>query len=573
MSNLFLKHLFHTVYIIFNFYERIRLKKMIRAATKNINMCALLLLAGLIPNGFIYGQLPLDALQLGGEGIESLSHINILQNGNKVIAGTFDEAFEINGINISNTGENDVFLTSIDDDNLAEWVVNFGSDFDDEITAITYDGDQSIFGTGSFWLETQIGDIPLLATKSPKSIYLTKIDAITGDFIWAKTIEGSDVKISTDLEFIHENNIILTGYFSDTLFIGDTILYAQSLTDMFVASFDEDGHFNWARNFGYSGVNKILEAAILSNDNIIISGVFNDTLLIADTTLIAETFDDDVFIACLSPEGETLWATKAGGVHEENILDIEIDDSDQIYVSGHFVGVINLDNDLSIQSSTGWADLFVLKYSPEGAIMNAQRFGGSLLQHNSAMAVTTNHVFLTGTYRGEMTIGNDNFNAGAQTAGFVLRLDHNLEPLAGWTLKSFSNNVFPTNILSDDNGNFIVGGGYGDEILGIDMLTPPMGLFDIFLLSYPESSVNAIERTEQPPEVTVFPNPASEKVYISTSLENYRVELVDVNGKVVFSGTNLTQIDVVPYPPGIYFVRLFSVGVFEVKKVMLAGKD
>jgi hypothetical protein len=84
-----------------------------------------------------------------------------------------------------------------------------------------------------------------------------------------------------------------------------------------------------------------------------------------------------------------------------------------------------------------------------------------------------------------MTIGNDNFNAGAQTAGFVLRLDHNLEPLAGWTLKSFSNNVFPTNIVSDGNGNFIVGGGYGDEILGIDMLTPPMGLFDIFLLSLP----------------------------------------------------------------------------------------
>jgi hypothetical protein len=45
------------------------------------------------------------------------------------------------------------------------------------------------------------------------------------------------------------------------------------------------------------------------------------------------------------------------------------------------------------------------------------------------------------------------------------------------------------------------------------------------------------------------------------------------NGKVVFSGANLTQIDVVPYPPGIYFVRLFSVGVFEVKKIMLAGKD
>ncbi len=544
---------------------------MIKAAIKNMILKTWLLLACLALGPFIHGQ-PIDALQLGGSGIESLSHVDILQNGNKIIAGTFDEAFDINGVTLPNKGESDVFLTSINDQNQAEWTVSFGSDFDDEISAITLSEDQFIFGTGSFWLETQLGEFTLLATKSPKSLFLTKIDAATGNFLWAKTIEGSDVKISSDLEFINQENIILTGYFSDTLFIGDTTLYAQSATDMFLASFNDEGVFNWARNFGYSGVNKILEAEILSNDNIIIGGVFNDTLQIADTVLVAETFDDDVFLACISPEGETLWATRAGGVHEENIVDIEADDLDQIYVSGHFVGVINLDNGFSIQSSTGWADLFILKYAPDGEILGSQRFGGSLLQHNSAMALTADHIFLTGTYRGEMTIGNDHFNAGAQTAGFVFRLDHDLQPLAGWTLKSFSNNVFPTNILSDDNGNFIVGGGYGAVISGIDMLASPMGLFDIFLLTYPESSVNAIGSKEQTPQFTVFPNPASEKIHLSTSLENYWVELIDSNGKVVFSGADPTQINVLPFSPGVYFVRFFSKGLFEVKKVLLAGK-
>lgn len=540
---------------------------MIKVKSKYQIRSILLLLSFTLLAGSTLAQGPLDATRLGGQGIESLSHIQVLPNGNKLIAGTFDNSFDINGQILEHFGENDVFLTSLNNDNEAEWTISFGSDFDDEVSGVALT-ESALFTTGSFWLEVQLGDTILESSKSPKSLYLSAINPETGDFIWSQTIQGSDVKISTDLES-RENNLFLSGYFSDTLFIGDTLLVAKSETDMFLSSFDTNGIFNWAFNIGYSGVNKILETTILSNGDIIVGGVFNDTLQIADTVLVAETFDDDIFLAGFSPEGMPLWATKAGGVHEENITGLKTDDQDHIYASGHFVGVMDMGNNQSIQSSTGWADLFVLKYSAEGNIINARRFGGDELQHNTALEVTDDNIFLTGTYRGEMVIGDDNFDAGNNTSGYVLRLDHSLEPQSGWTLRSITNSVFPTCLVSESNGNFIIGGGYGETIAGIEMLDTPMGLFDIFLLTYPEDAVNGTRDFQPAIDLEVFPNPVVDELYLNTSLENFSVEMVDNNGKIISYGTNIHQFDLSQYPAGIYFLSAWSNGIRKTVKVVV----
>ncbi|KAA3639223.1 MAG: T9SS C-terminal target domain-containing protein [Bacteroidetes bacterium] len=540
---------------------------MIKVKAKYQIRSILLLLTCTLFSGSTQAQEPLDAIRLGGQGIESLDHLQFLPNGNKLIAGTFDNTFDINEYTLEHIGENDIFLATLNPDNGAEWTISFGSDFDDEVTGIALTGN-AIFATGSFWLEVQLGDTILESSKSPKGLYLSSIDPETGDFNWSQTIEGSDVKITTDLE-TRNDNLFLSGYFSDTLFIGDTLLVANSDTDMFLASFDIDGIFSWAFNIGYSGVNKILETATLSNGNIIVGGVFNDTLQIADTVLVAETFDDDVFLAGFSPEGMPLWAKKAGGVHEENITSLKTDDQDQIYASGHFVGVMDMGNGQSIQSSTGWADLFVLKYSADGEIIHASRFGGDELQHNTALEVTNDNIFLTGTYRGEMTVGADNFNAGNNTAGYVLRLDHNLDPQTGWTLKSFSNSVFPTCLVSNSDGNFILGGGYGKAISGIEILDSPMGLFDIFLLTYPEDAVNAARDFQLAIDLKVFPNPTADKLYLNTFLENFSVEILDNNGKVIYRSLNEHQLEMSQYPAGVYFLRVSSKGSQKIAKVIV----
>ena len=429
-----------------------------------------------------------------------------------------------------------------------------------------------IYGTGSFWLEAQLGDFLLTSTESPKGVFLTQLLASTGEVLWAKTIEGNDVKVSSDLTINSSEEIIISGFFSETLFIGDTTLHAQAETDLFLAVFHQNGALKWALNQGQSGINKALSIAPLSNDDIVVAGTFQDTLIIADTVFVAETSDDDVFIACYSEDGEVLWATKAGGVHEERVIDLKIDDLDNIYASGHFVGVINLDNDLSIQSSTGWADLFILKYSPSGEIVNAQRFGGSELQHSAAMEITEDHIFLTGTFLGAMTIGNNSYDAANQTAGFITRLNHDLIPETGWTLRSSSSNVFPTTLGITPDEKVCLGGSYGNDISGITALNEPLGPYDMFILEYPEGTINSIGNTNSFPDIKIFPNPATEKIQLEIKLKNYEVSLFNINGLCLWKGQNSNSLDVSTFPPGVYFLKISS-DQFELNRSIVIQKQ
>jgi hypothetical protein len=504
-------------------------------------------------NGF--SQTPSSVFQLGGTGVENLSHLECIEGNNKIIAGVYDVPFTLGDEII---GENDVFISSINETGQTNWSQYFGSNFDDDISGLAISPGGYIYGTGSFWLEAQLGDFLLTSSESPKSIFLTQLSASTGDALWAQTIEGSDVKVSSDLAINANEEIIISGFFSETLFIGDTTLYAQADTDLFLAVFDQNGNLKWALNRGQSGINKALSIALLSNDDIAVTGTFNDTLLIADTVFVAETSDDDVFIARYSQEGEVLWATKAGGVHEELVIELQTDDQDNIYASGHFVGVINLDNGLSIQSATGWADLFLLKYASSGEILNARRFGGSELQHNSAMEITANHIFLAGTFLGTMTIGNNNYDAGSQTSAFITRLGHDLIPETGWTLRSSSNSVFPTTISISLEDNVCLGGSYGSDIIGVDALNTPFGPFDMFILEYPEGSINRVPKITSLPGTKVFPNPATEKIQLEVMLKNYTVYLYNVNGLCIWEGHNSHSIDVDTFPSGMYFIKIIN---------------
>lgn len=516
------------------------------------------LMLSLFVNSNTLAQMPSAVFQAGGDGIENLKYLQQVNENKLLIGGVFDESFFLGGEELTHVGEDDVFLSKLDGDNHADWILTIGSDFDDELSGVAYEEDEYVYITGSFWLETQIDTFHLTSTESPKSIFLVQLASSTGTVNWAQTIEGSDIKIVNDIQVNSVGDIVLTGYFSEAIYIGDTTLNAQAETDFFLATFDNEGSLKWALNNGHSGVTKSEAVAVLSNDEIAIAGVFNDSLYISDTLLVAETFDNDIFISAFSPEGEELWVEKAGGVHEESIVDIDVDNVDNIYLSGHFIGVINLEDDLSIQSSTGWADLFVLKYDGFGQILNARRYGGDELQHNTGLLVTEDHLWMTGNFIGTMLIGENTYDAGTQTAGFMTRLDHDLNPETGWSLRSAVNNVFPTVLSTGTEGEIMIGGGYGNDIIGIDDLTSPAGPFDIFVIKYPEDSVNANFDPSASIEVTLFPNPSSEVIYIQTEISDFQVQLLDANGQRILYGQNKSKIDVSFLPAGVYFVEIFN---------------
>jgi hypothetical protein len=73
--------------------------------------------------------------------------------------------------------------------------------------------------------------------------------------------------------------------------------------------------------------------------------------------------------------------------------------------------------------------------------------------------------------------------------------------------------------------------------------------------------------------VSVFPNPASEKIFISLNPNQVvSVKISDVSGKIIFEEnrqTNFSSIDVSSFSEGIYFISLTGNDVFHTSKIVV----
>lgn len=72
--------------------------------------------------------------------------------------------------------------------------------------------------------------------------------------------------------------------------------------------------------------------------------------------------------------------------------------------------------------------------------------------------------------------------------------------------------------------------------------------------------------------VKVYPNPASEQLFIDTKLNIDKFELLDLRGKIIFSGNSepdQTTIDVSFVNPGMYLLRIYIAGQFKAYKISI----
>lgn len=79
--------------------------------------------------------------------------------------------------------------------------------------------------------------------------------------------------------------------------------------------------------------------------------------------------------------------------------------------------------------------------------------------------------------------------------------------------------------------------------------------FDLDAVGVIHNAANSVGKNEKGIFVRVFPNPANELVYISSSSEIKNIQIVDVYGNVAFSG-NTKTIDVSQVKAGVYFIYI-----------------
>ena len=69
--------------------------------------------------------------------------------------------------------------------------------------------------------------------------------------------------------------------------------------------------------------------------------------------------------------------------------------------------------------------------------------------------------------------------------------------------------------------------------------------------------------------VSVFPNPASEFIYIRSSIEIEQIKMFDVLGKQVLTSLETEQLKVDHLQSGIYFLKVFGNNGSATKKIVI----
>ncbi|HPG73570.1 MAG TPA: SBBP repeat-containing protein, partial [Bacteroidales bacterium] len=215
------------------------------------------------------------------------------------------------------------------------WVNKAGSDTADAATGVCSDSDGNVYITGYFGHSINFESIELIS-QGQRDVFIAKYN-IDGEFQWAISAGGSGDDYGNAIACDDEGNTYITGMFTDFALFGNIELYAYGQQDAFIASFDNQGNLRWAEAAGGWENDRGIDIVVDNQNNVFVTGIFDDALGIGSTTLLSNG-NNDVFIGCFSSMGVFKWGKNIGSIGSDEATAIAVDASGRAFVSGVFTG-------------------------------------------------------------------------------------------------------------------------------------------------------------------------------------------------------------------------------------------
>lgn len=501
--------------------------------------------------------------------------------GNVYQAGKFSGTASFSGTQLtSGPGYTNWFIAKYNSNGVLQWVKKaLAGTTDREIIAMTADNASNIFIAGYFSETIEVAGTSITSV-GDRDAFLAKFNT-SGTLQWIKTGGGTYDEAINDLVCDDAGNIYATGFFTESATFGGQQLTSQSVnmsSDGMLLCYSSDGNISYAKSFG--GLSSEAGHGIAIYDNhIYLSGHFrsNDFVFQTETLHWAGSGGDyDFFVAALNLNGQLQWlkgfTSGTGGIlfRKESKLAAN---STGLYFTGQFTETIDLGNGI-LNSQFNGANAFLAKFDFNGNTVWANALTGRQYVSVRDIIATPNHVYLAGNYTdtlkflGQNYIGRFGNFAVAENNGFVISI--NSDGTLEWI-----KNVFPYQdgslvgtLLIDGlaayNNSVYVSSSFSNTI-SLGSLSPAtdgvIGNIDA-LVAKIDVLANIDEHLKDL-QVSVYPNPATEKIYVQTAVrDNYSISLLNTNGQIVMSdfrgAVSDFSLDISSLSKGIYFLEVRS---------------
>jgi len=244
------------------------------------------------------------------------------------------------------------------------------------------------------------------------SFILSVNSSYSQNFQWANTGGGTGQDMGYGIDVDILGNVYTTGSYSGSVNFGSQNLTGMGGNDMFLVKYNSSGAVQWAQKGG--GVANDAGYAIATDvsGNSYVVGGFAISATFGPYTLTSSGFGD-LFIVKYNSAGVVQWAKNIDGSYLYFPYNVAVDNTGNCYVLGNFSHSVTIGT--TTLNTSGATDMFIAKYSSAGSFQWAKRGGGAAWDYAKGITYdnSTGKICVTGSYQGVANFGSLSLTSGA----------------------------------------------------------------------------------------------------------------------------------------------------------------
>lgn len=219
-------------------------------------------------------------------GIRSDAQNNIYVSGFYYQAADFDPSASVYSLTaIGNT--QDAFVAKFDANGNFKWANSYGSIYFDDAFSSTIDTKGNVYTAGYFagtadFNPSSTNTYTIANNNSSNDVFVVKVDSL-GSFVWAKKIGGDYDDRADYIISDNSNNVYVCGGYEYICDFNPSTTATYSLTsngakDGFITKLDENGNFVWNASFGGISEDRVFCVRIDNLGSVISTGLYERTI-------------------------------------------------------------------------------------------------------------------------------------------------------------------------------------------------------------------------------------------------------------------------------------------------------
>ncbi len=417
-----------------------------------------------------------------------ITGLKVDNSGNIYVSGNLYGTVDFNPspavVNLTSAGDGDCYFAKYDASGNYIFAKSFGNLNTDNTQSLTIDADHNIYLLGSYQsivdFDPGAGDESFTCTGT-NDIYIAKYDA-SGNYVFAKTMNGTDAAYGLDIQLKSSGNIVITGHLKGNVDFNPgtyntNINVGLNYSASYLAEYNNSGDLvsAFTNSRGYEDAQNYPHA--LKKDvsgNLIMAGSFSNTIdfdLGPGITKLTSNSNASIYFAKYNDAGSLIYAKTLNSNTSAYIEGAETDASGNVYIGGYFSGTVDFDPGPSTQNYTAtsgqWGyDSFIAKYDATGNFVFVKVVTGGSVTIRSMTIDLSGNLYIGGVFYGatdfDPGIGVANLNGSSSSNSFFAKYNANGNLIYAKEIGSTNNYFFDIDV--DNIGNAYLTGEFSSTI-------------------------------------------------------------------------------------------------------------